>query len=340
VNLTEPLHEGANTAQVSLLAYGIAATQTVDTTLIVPEGTPLSGQLYASAAADSVFGGSGGTTDEPAAPSSRTTIAAIVGHLRDTVSNSVVDVGFVPSSGGDTNSGDAEGGGDTTLSVEANAATPWVLTGSASTQVTEIDAGASMATFGGTTWVSGVITGPSAPVEVRLYAYAPYSPTPSLVATAMSEMVDGEVVFEIPVERLASSTEMLVVVDGGAGYTPAETEIYALVRARVSLSVADSTLRRGQWASFTARVTPRANGGSVTFQYYDTAHKKWRKLITRRFSSEPILFGRLALLSNTSTARCQWRAPRGTWKVRAVYSASGMDGILGATSSSTTLKVR
>jgi len=340
VNLLAPLHEGENTVRVSLLAYGIAATQTVDTVVTVPEESPLTGQLVAT----NVNASSGWIYEDPTtqAPAARESIAEIVGDLRATEPNNMVDVAFVPSGGSDSglDESDSSTGGETTVSIEATASTPWYLSGTATTQITEIDAGASMATFGRTTWVSGVITGPTAPVEVKVYAYSLYSPRPSLVATAMAEMVDGEVVFDIPVNGLTSSTEMLVAVDGGPGYTPAECPVYALIRARVSLSVADGTIRRGQWASFTARIAPRANGGSVTFQYYDKAHKKWRKLITRRFAWEPMVFGNLALVSPTSTARCQWRAPRGTWKVRAVYSASGSDGIMGATSSSVTLKVR
>ena len=49
VNLYEALHEGENRVKVTVLAYGLAAPQTVDATITVPQGTPLSGTITATA---------------------------------------------------------------------------------------------------------------------------------------------------------------------------------------------------------------------------------------------------------------------------------------------------
>jgi hypothetical protein len=344
VNLPEPLHEGANVARVSLFAYGVLATQTVDVPFTVPEGTPLFGQVVASSAYGSTDSGDD-SSEDPSDPGDvsvgpRATIASIVDELRKTVSNDVIKIEFVSSTGDDESDSDLPSDAvEATQSIDATASSPWVVSGAATTQITEIDGVASIATYGGTTWVTGAVLGPVSPVEVRV-SYRPlWSPTPIFVTSVMTEDGDGTGFFEVPIDGLPSSCDVIVSVAGGAGYTPAEATIFAPVRAGVRLTVKDATIRHGSWASFSARVLPRANGGSMTFQYWDKNHKKWRKLITKKFAWTPIVFRSLAV-GPTGWAHCDWRAPAGTWKVRAVYSGAPSLGLIGGTSRTATIKVR
>lgn len=355
VNLLAPLQEGTNSARVSFYQYGVLATQTVDVDFTVPEGTPLTGGQLVAASPYGSFDPSGGdgsgtgdgsgSSDIPSEltqPGPRPTIASIVSDLRSALANDVVVVDFIPASS-ESDLGDSEGdvvssASDTTESIEATAVTPWVVSGVATAQVTEIDAMASVATYGGTTWITGTVTGPSKPVEVSVYYQPWWSPTPILADKVMTE-ADGEGSFEAGIDALPTSSEIIVSVEGGRGYTPAVADLFAPVRAGVRLTVADSSIRRGQWASFSARVLPRANGGTMTFQYWDKTHKRWHKLITKKFRWTPILFSTLTV-SPTSPARCDWRAPRGTWKVRAVYSGSPDLGLTSGVSRTVTVKVR
>jgi hypothetical protein len=317
---------------VSLLAWGVAATQTVDTIVDIPDGTPLTGSLVASC--ENPFGPSdtGGFLlfgDAQQAVPVRSTVSQAVDILNAKRSNSLLSVQYVsggastPADGSGSSSASASG---TSPAIETTLETSWVLSGTATSQVTQIDAMASPATYGDDVHVSGTITGPSAPVEVRVYLLSEFDA--SLVATAQAEVSDGQLIFDVPVSGLTGNADLLVAVDGGDGYTPAETLTSAAVLARVSLTATPRTVWRGGWVVFTASVAPRFATGTVRFQYYDTRHKKWRALISKR----------LTHTSSTARATCMWRPLRGAWKVRAVYGGSGSLG--GGTSPAVTVKVR
>jgi hypothetical protein len=324
VDALAPLQTGDNTVRVSLLAYGVAATQTVDVTLNIPEGTPLTGVLTAS----SVFGAGGGDPAPPTVPS-RSTVASIVDDLNRTRPNDLLSVTFVPSSGG--------GGGvvplgsvsdETTTLVEVTAPTSWVLSGSATAQSTVIGASAAPITYGEDVYVDGTITGPTVPVEVRVYGVPAGASGEELLATGEAEMMDGSLSFSIPVSGMEANTELRLAVDGGYGYTPAEAFVSVTVRGRVTLSASPKTVWRGAWVLFTARVAPGSATGTIRFQYYDAHAKKWRPLIAKRLTHS----------AGSARATCMWRPLRGTWKVRAIYG--GDADLEGATSSSVTVKVR
>ena len=334
VDALAPLQWGDNRVRVSLLAYGIAPTQTIDTTVTIPEGTPLLGTLSASSVYSDWTGDEDGsftiTSDgeviyEPSTPT-RQSVADVVEELNETRPNNLLSVTFTPSSGED-----GEGAGaatDTTVTIETTAATPWVLDGSADSEVTEIDAYADPITYGDDAFISGEITGPSGAVEVKVYGWDDSEDAESLVATGEAEMIDGTLMFDIPVSGLTSNTELRVAVDGGLGYTPAETWVEVTVRGRVSISASHTTIWRGAWVVYTAKVAPRSATGTIRFQWYDAHAKKWRALITKR----------LVHTSGTAKASCMWRPLRGTWKVRAIYS--GDWNVAGKTSSSVSVRVR
>lgn len=341
VDALAPLHVGDNTVRVSLLAHGIVATQTVDTTVTIPYGTPLTGSLKASSPFDDssyyysdYYGGS--DSGDPSAPSvpTRPTVAGTVDDLNATDPYNMVTVDFVPSSdnaddGSDDGSDVPPSSSDaTTVTIETTATTPWVLSGSATSEVTEIDAEAEPATYGDEVYVDGEITGPTGPVDVSIYS-VPLDDGPGvLLATGKATDMDGSLLFSIPVDGITGNTMLRVAVDGGLGYTPAEAFVDVSVNAQVSLHASPKTAWRGSWVIFTAGVAPRRATGSIHFQWYDKRHKKWRSLITKPIKHT----------STAARATCMWRPLRGTWKVRAVYGGDWT--IDGATSPSVTIRVR
>lgn len=322
VNALSPLHAGDNPVRVSILAYGLAATQTVDATVTIPEESPLTGELVATCLNGMDNSSSG--SDPSAAPVARDSVSSIVKELNDGPAYNTVFVEFAPTSGGDPS-----GTGGSVDSVEATSSTPWYLSGSATTQITEINANAAAVTYGNDAYVTGEITGPAVPVEVSVYRAATDGVGEELLATGMAGFVDGTLSFEVPVAGLAASTELRVAVEGGPGYTPAEAFVEVTVRGRIRISASPKTLFRGSWVFFTATVSPRAATGTVRFQYYDAHNKKWRTLITKR----------LVRASTSARATCWWRpAVRGSYKVRAVYS--GDWDLAGSTSPSVAIRVR
>jgi hypothetical protein len=330
VNALAPLHVGENAVRVSLLAYGLGATQTVDATVTIPEDSALTGQLVATCF-NAMDDGSG-MGDPGTAPVTRDSVADIVGQLNAGPAYNTVFVEFAPAS--DT-APSGPGGGSGVISagsadtIETSASTPWYLDGSATTVVTEISASAEPITYGDDAYVTGGVTGPTAPVEVRVYGVPAGALDEELLATGMAEMVDGTLTFEVPVSGLTSSGELRLAVDGGPGYTPAEAFVEVTVRGRVRISANPKTVFRGSWVFFTATVGPSVATGTIKFQYYDAHHKKWRTLISKR----------LARTGTSARATCWWRPTiRGSYKVRAVYSGDWDLG--GATSSSVTIKVR
>jgi hypothetical protein len=337
VDALAPLQWGDNRVRVSLLAYGIEPTQTIDATITIPEGTPLEGTLSASSvygSYDNWYGGSsytissdGMVTFSPSTPT-RTKLADVVKELNSTRPNNLLSVTFMPVADGSGDGGSAPSSSETTLAVETTTSSPWVLSGSATSEITVIDAYADPVTYGDDAHISGEISGPSAPVEVKVYGVPAGSDTEELLTTGQTEMVDGTLMFDIPVSGLFSSTELRVAVDGGLGYSPAETFVDVAVRGRVSLSASPKTVWRGSWVVFTVKVAPRSATGSIRFQWYDAHHKKWRALITKK----------LTHTSSTAKASCMWRPYRGTYKVRAIYS--GDWNLAGKTSSTVTIRVR
>jgi hypothetical protein len=328
VDALAPLQWGDNTVRVSLFAYGVAATQTVDTVVTIPEGAPLTGTLTASCVFE-LESGDGGDGKGPSLPTgpSRPNMAEAARALNATRPNNLLVVTFEPSVGGGIVTPVVAGGAPESL-VEATASTPWALFGSATAQVTEITASAETVTYGDDAYVTGTITGPTGPVEVRVYGTSRETFAEELLATGVAEDAGGMLAFSIPVSGITGNTMLRLEVDGGYGYTPAEAYVDVMVRARITLSATPKTIRRGSWTVFTAKLSPRTASGTVKFQYYDTHAKKWRTIISKRVTR------------NITGARAtfMWRPLRGSWKVRAVYGGDMV--LVGSASTSVTIKVR
>jgi hypothetical protein len=306
----------------------MVATQTVDATVTIPEGTVLMGELVATC----VNAKDGGPdTSDPAAP--RPTVASIAKDLNADPSYNTIFVQFTSATGVapgpigflDTVVAPTTG----TASAEATASTPWYLTGSATTEVSVISASVEPITYGDDAYVTGDITGPTVPVEVRVYGVPAGAVDEQLLATGTAELMDGSLAFAIPVSGLTSASELRLAIDGGPGYTPAEAFASVSINGRVRLSASSRRVFRGTWVLLTTTVAPGSARGTVKFQFYDARDKKWRTLASKR----------LARAGSSSRATCWWRPKiRGSYKIRSVYSGDWDFG--GATSSSLTVKVR
>jgi hypothetical protein len=299
VSLDEPLHEGDNKVTVSMDAYGIAATQTVDTTLTIPEGYPLTGVISVQGAQyydyeDYYYESTGYGT------AAIQTVAEIVDELNTMPPDNSFKVTFYPS--------EPVYGTDP---VTATQTAPWVMNGNATTAITELTADVSpyVVSYGGMAVVSGEITGPSRPVTVTVYGIPEGSDTPTQLAQELATMEDGSMVYMAMLDGLTRNTALIVTVDGGLDYTPAMAETYVEVRAKICLTSSRYNVRFGRHVTLTARVTPKTSRGRVKFQFWETAHKHWRTIGTRYLHSA----------GSYAHAQIDWMPRWGNRKVRAIY---------------------
>jgi hypothetical protein len=312
VNLYESLHEGENRVKVTMLAYGLAETQTVDTTLTIPAGVPLTGRITATC----VNGGPGPDGQPPVSGApERRTVQQIVHDLNTAPAMDDMIVTFTPS---DAPSGDFPPVGSGVARTSRHA-TPWSLTGSAEVQISEIRAEAvpNVVPFGGSTMIIGEIHGPTKGVTVHVYGTPAGETTERLLATEEAVAEGGTVSFTARLERLTRNTGLRVHIDGGDGFTPADTYLDLTVSARILLTASARSVRYGRTVTVTALVAPNSCAGTnVVFEFYYPARRAWRYITTRT----------LAAGTPYAKARVSWKPPRGTWKVRARYVGGDTNG--------------
>jgi hypothetical protein len=332
------LKVGANRVDVSLLAVGVAATQTVDATITIPAGTPVSGMLVASNAYYSEFDPSDYFMTSDGLPfvaaSGRETIAQVADDLNATLPNNAVVVSFYPQSNADSSDG-SDGPSsattfsvDTTISIDTTVTAPWVSNGQASTTVTELTAFTSPVSYGWDGMVEGMIFGPSDPVVVSVYG-TPVGGVESFIASDTAEVDPdtGDVYYGVYLPEMYTNTTLRVHVDGGADYTAADTYVTQIVSASVRLTSSAKSVKYHKKVTLTAWVVPGLDTGTVTFQYYNSKHK-WQTITSRALASG----------ISSSKASYSWAPPKGSTKVRVVYGGCLLNG--GATSSIVTVTAK
>jgi hypothetical protein len=306
ISLDEPLHEGDNRVNVSVLVYGVAGTQTIETTLTVPEGAPLNGTLSVQGTRSAgsyddfyVIMGSSGFS----AAATRKTVAQIVDGLNTALPDNSFTITLTPGEPVD----DFE-------FVAVSDTAPWVMDGNAISSITELSADVSpyVVSYGGMAMVTGEIYGPSKPTTVSVYGIPEGSDTPILLAVERAEWEDGTLVYMAMLDGLTRNTILIVSVDGGADYTPATAESYVEVRAKILLTSSAYTVRFGRHVTLTARVLPKTSRGRVTFQFWETAHKHWKTIGSRY----------LHAAGSYAHAQIDWTPRWGTRRVRAIYEGS------------------
>ncbi len=320
VSLDEPLHEGDNTVNVSLLAYGLAATRTVGATLTVPPGTALSGAVLAGVP-DRPWGSP--VTEVPAPPSPRQSVAQIVDRLNAAPPANAFTVTLLS---GDPFAADPA----TSEAASVTVVVPWVMSGASATAITQITADVSPRTvpYRGAAEVTGMITGPVRPVMVSVYGTPVGSAVPTLLAQKLATSEDGFLVFDIMLGGLTTNTSLSVSVDGGPDYTPGTATTSVGVRAAIRLTSSKLAVRFGRHVTLTARVSPARARGRVTFQYWEAAHKHWRAIGTRY----------LHAAGTYAHAQIDWMPAWGVRRVRAVYAGDRYN--VGVTSAQLTTRAR
>lgn len=318
VNALAPLTEGDNRVRVSLRAYGLAATQTVDTTLTIPEGTEIEdGVLTAESWYDSDSEEDYDFSDEPMA---RETVAQIVADLNEETPNNSLCVAFEPADMARIATGEVE-------PIATTVEVPWATSGYAQTEVGIVTAETSPVTYGDMPAVYGMVYGPGREVEISIYGTPAGSDTESLLATTTTYFdEDAEAfVYEAYLPDVVNNTELHVTMPGGKGYTPAETYALQEVKAYARVTASLKTMWWPLPITLTAHIEPGDTRGSVKFQYYDSRRKAWRTIATK--SLKRGMF--------ESKASTRWTPPRGKTKVRVVYG--GSFEISGGKSSSITI---
>lgn len=318
VNSLAPLKSGSNKIRVSLLAYGVAATQTVDATLTLPRDAAfLGGILTAAASGDS--GGGDEDLDAPVA-SSRVSVREIASELNRMAPNNSLIVTFEP---GDDLLGGMTGG----KPVSATITVPWVTSGDARAELSDITVETDPVVYGDMPYVYGLIDGPSDDVEVSIYGTPVGSTHESLLATTTAYYSDLEqgLVYEAFLPDVYQNTRLRVHMDGGDGYTPADATVLQQVAAYVRVTASRKTVWWPLPITLTARLEPGKTSGSVKFQYYSASKKAWRTIATKTLRRGTF----------ESKASVRWTPPRGKTKVRVLYSGSAT--IAAAKSSSMTI---
>lgn len=322
------LKVGDNHIDVQVLAYGAVGIQTIETTLTIPEGTPLTGTLYASSVmsgddsemVDSFLGG----LDLPIDDSyGRQTIPQIVTDLNGTVPNDTLFVTFEP----DPSMLDGEDlpPFDTPVAIETSTTAEWVLADSAEllAPALTVETYPAPVSFGGYAEIYGEVVGPEKDTTVTVYA-TPYGGEEELVDTVLAtydEEMD-ELVYDSSIEDLETNTTIRVHVDGTKDFAPADATTEIKVRALVFVKSSSKSVRYGKTVTLTASVLQGTAAGTVSFQYYDTRTRKWKAIGRTKtlVASSP----------GYSRATTSWKVLRGTHKVRVLFNGSPANTVTGS----------
>jgi hypothetical protein len=317
VALADGLKVGDNTVVTTLRIYGQAALETVETTLTIPEGTPLSGTLTA-------YGSSGGYWSDdyyagevPAAAvaAEPRTVADIVAEIEAMPTNNDLLVTFVPAgsegAGGGTDAKEASAAGSIASAVEASTRLDKVVYGESVKQTTtlNLELAPRPAAYRQPVAVMGSIDAVTGDTTVALYKRAVDATTETLVDGAVPVIWDSETrrgVFSAEVSGLTRNTVLTVVWDGDGQYLGTTARRTAGIMARVGLS---ATVRSGA-VRLAARVTPAQAGASVTFQRWTASG--WKKIAAAKTAAD-------------GYARATWRPAAGSYRVRALFLGSAIN---------------
>jgi len=308
---------GDNTVATTVRIHGQATLETVETTLTIPEGTPLSGTLTASGSSggDDYYAGENvAGADEPR------TVAEIVAEIDAMPLNNDLQITFMPGGevGPDGDApggpGDARGGagpGDAQAPVEASTRLNDVVYGWAMKQTAtmRLEVSPRTAAYRQPVTVMGTIDAVAGDTTVALYKRAVDAAARTLVDGAVPVTWDAEArrgFFSTVVPGLTKNTLLTAVWGGDEQYLGATAKRTAGIMARVGLS---ATVRSGR-VRLAARVTPAQAGASVTFQRATASG--WRKIAAAKTAAD-------------GYARATWSPADGSYRVRALFLGSDVN---------------
>jgi hypothetical protein len=310
--LPDSLHTGDNEVQLTYYGYGSRDLKTKTTTLTIPEGKPVNGEIDVVPASWSWW--DDGSADDPAPD----TLAQIVDRLNHRAKNSDLLLTFYPreeggyspphdSSSPAVKSSGASDGVDTTLDpVEVTLHTDWVFQDmlAASTIPITLEARPARVDFGRSVMLSGTVQGVTSDVPVSIYRVDAATGTETPVETLTAVYENGTVMFETRARVAPHHTTFVARVAAFDDWLPGSADDTVKVRAALRLA-ADVNGRR---VTLAAKVRPADTGGKVAFQRYSGG--RWRTVKTDTVSA-------------TGGAGAQWRAPgAGTYRWRAKFLGS------------------
>lgn len=297
---------GANPLQISLQRYGIAATQTLDVTLTIPAGTPLTGMLDVSAL-DAGDGPPDGYYSEsssgPSVASATTTEA--VADLQSAPANNDIVITYVPDRMSSGPLPAVIGLRLPTDPVEMKVSTPWYMRDYVTKRTSKIFAEYSATTvnYNGRVFIDGYVDGPYEPGQVVITGRYPGDTTDRLLARASFDpREDGT--FAAIVGPLPKHTKVKVSFAGDYDTLGSAVSKQIYVRADISMKASATRVSPGTNVAFTSAVKPGGCTGNVIYEYWNGS--RWVSLGTKS-------------LDSTTKSVLWWKVPRGRWSVRSRY---------------------
>jgi len=315
--LPAALHTGDNAIQLTYYGYGSRDLKTVTTTLTIPEGKPVNGDLEVVPANWGSWSDDSGAGDPAPA-----TLAQIVESLNSRAKNSDLLLTFYPreEGGGWTPPNDSStsavrtsdaSGPDTTLDpVQVTMTTDWVFEDMllASTIPVVLEALPARIDFGRPVMLGGAVFGVAADVPVSIYRVDAATGVEVLVDT-VTAMYQGEgsAMFEAPARAASHHTTFVARVGAVEDWLPGSADDKVKVRAAVRLVPSVS----GRHVTLTAKVKPADTGGKVAFQRYSGG--RWRTAAT-------------VSVPASGSAEMLWNAPgAGAFRWRAKFLGSTLN---------------
>jgi hypothetical protein len=321
VDVPGGIKTGVNHAQVKVLAYGKAATQTVNVDFTLPAGVNTQGLLSAMSSYGSSDYYDYSFDEEYFDYSERTTVKSVVDDLNSLQPNNVINVAFQPLPVRPS-SDDEERFilSDTPITepkaIETSVATTWSVSGEAEagTPIITLRRSKSIVGYNGSAGLSGTIYGPDAVGKVSVFGTRAGTPGEVFLGYATvkySNMWDGPL-FYFYASGLKANTTLRVHVDASddGQWTEGNATTSIRVRAKVGLTASDKRFSAGKRIRLTSTVYPAsAVGRTVTFQRWNASQKRWRSISSAK----------LVLKHGKATASISWKPRAGTQKIRAHF---------------------
>lgn len=333
VDTLNPVHEGVNTAVVSLRVFGIATTQTVNVDFVVPAGVPFSGSITAKCALESPSDLSYAWR-LPEDPSDRPTISGVATELNRSAQLNQLTVLFAPaavnvSDDSDASDADAAGSGSTAPVtfpvIQGSALEPWMLYGASRATAILMSARPADAVvpFGGGTTISGRIADATTPGSVWVYGTAAGG-SERLLGKTLATMGDsGMLGYELDISDLYANTSIRAHFDSSPGWTGTDATTSVLVGADLRLHASPRAARAPKAIKLTANVWPAATAGdTVVFEYYNAKRHRWKRIGAKTLNAG----------DGVASANQRFKPAKGTWRVRATYLGGSTNARTTATS--------
>jgi hypothetical protein len=305
VDVTAPggLARGVNHVNVVVRVNGVAAPQTIVTTVTIPAGTSLMGTLSVRGAASEAYDEGDPVVSAATEP---TSVQGAVAQLAATPRNSDLIVTyrpygydpygrFVPSVGPD---------------VETTVSTGWYLEGSVAKTTSEIAYAwfyPTVVSYRGSVRVEGYVFGVGSGT-VKLVSRDLSTNTSQVLGTYALGANSDYAVFAFLARNLTRNCVLTIVYSGDANTLGCSVAKRIYVRAGIGLAASAKRVAHGTRMALTASVAPSHTTGAVTFEYLRRG--TWVVIGTRA----------LGVDSKTAVA---WSVPTGTWQVRARYLGNG-----------------